>query len=254
MKPGYLVSCLFRGPLTGNVVEIQFGHWLYATVFLFVHCMKRIIISICMISLWLFSQGQTESPVGEYWLQGEAETAAGFKLDSNGQFQFFFSYGALDRQAKGTWQKEGDRILLSSEPKGVQDFQLTGSKQSRAKQVTIFLSGPPPEMMHYFAGTGVLGGKQFSGTADKQGRIALPVNHLDSVLLWFDWCPEKTFHYAVAAPSHNRFFFRLLPSITDVVFDNHAFIINAEGLTGTLPFSGEHSFSFRRTISNERNP
>lgn len=213
--------------------------------------MKQLVAVLCMTLSFHASQGQGDSIVGEYWVQGEREMAAGFKLDSNGQFQFFFTYGALDRQAKGSWWQEGGQLYLNSASKGVQNFQLTDSKQGKSEQVLVYLTGPSPEMMHYFTAIGLHKGKQVSGTADKQGLIVLGLPRVDSLLLGFDWCPEKTFRYAVSSSAHNQFSFRVLPTLTDVVFDNQVFTVTQEGINGTLPFSGEHKFSFRRKTSAE---
>lgn len=218
--------------------------------------MKRIVILICTLAIFFHMHAQQPaSPVGEYFLKGEMEMAAGLKLDSNGQFQFFFSYGALDRQAKGLWRLDGEHLLLTSEPKETKDFELTQSKQSPAKNVTIFLSGVPSEIWRYFTATGITKNKkQVNGTADAKGRIVLPVDHVDSLILQFDWCPEKAFHYNVGSSLHNQFSFRVLPSITDVVFDNNGFTITPEEITGTLPFSGDHVCTFRRTTSDDHEP
>lgn len=217
--------------------------------------MKKIVALVGILALAVHLYGQhAASPVGEYLLQGEMETAAGLKLDSNGQFRFFFSYGALDREASGRWRMEGERLVLTSEAKGAKDFQLIQSRQSPAKHVTISLSGGPPEILHYFIATGMSGSKQVSGNANEKGEIILPLPRVDSLLLQFEWCPEKVFRYRVASPRHNRFSFRILPSITDVVFDNDSFTVSADGITGTLPFAGEHRFAFRRTNTNGQAP
>lgn len=42
---------------------------------------------------------------GEYYLTGVMETGCGLKLNADLTFDFFYSYGALDRHGYGTWQK-----------------------------------------------------------------------------------------------------------------------------------------------------
>jgi hypothetical protein len=49
---------------------------------------------------------------GEYHLDGVMETGSGLLLRADGTFEWFFSYGALDLQARGHWQDEGDGIAL----------------------------------------------------------------------------------------------------------------------------------------------
>lgn len=38
------------------------------------------------------------------------------KLDAEGHFEWVFSQGALDVGTHGRWRREGDRVLLMSEP------------------------------------------------------------------------------------------------------------------------------------------
>ena len=56
------------------------------------------------------AQQKTNTAIGEYYLSGVMETASGFKLNPDSTFQFFFSYGALDRSGSGTWKQEGNNI------------------------------------------------------------------------------------------------------------------------------------------------
>ena len=49
---------------------------------------------------------------GHYYLQGVMETGSELMLGEDGQFQWYFSYGALDLLAKGRWHREGDRVVL----------------------------------------------------------------------------------------------------------------------------------------------
>ena len=47
------------------------------------------------------AQQKANDMVGEYYLTGVMETASGFRLNADSSFDFFFSYGALDRSGKG---------------------------------------------------------------------------------------------------------------------------------------------------------
>jgi hypothetical protein len=49
---------------------------------------------------------------GHYYLQGVMETGSELELARDGQFQWYFSYGALDLLAKGRWHREGGNIVL----------------------------------------------------------------------------------------------------------------------------------------------
>ena len=50
--------------------------------------------------------------VGEYQLAGVMETGSGLLLRADGSFEWYFSYGALDLGARGTWTRLGDAVEL----------------------------------------------------------------------------------------------------------------------------------------------
>lgn len=49
---------------------------------------------------------------GEYSLTGVMETGSGLRLRGDGSFEWYFSYGALDLGARGTWARTGDTVEL----------------------------------------------------------------------------------------------------------------------------------------------
>ena len=49
---------------------------------------------------------------GEYSLGGVMETGSGLLLRSDGSFEWYFSYGALDLGARGTWTRTDDAVEL----------------------------------------------------------------------------------------------------------------------------------------------
>jgi hypothetical protein len=77
-----------------------------------------------------------EKTAGTYYLHGVRETASGFKLNADSTFQFFFTYGALDRYGSGKWIIENDQVILQSKPWGEKDFALIESSAS-GKGITV---------------------------------------------------------------------------------------------------------------------
>ena len=63
------------------------------------------------------AQTNSRDYTGEYYLRGVMETASGFKLNPDSSFQFFFSYGALDRMGSGKWTVRGNELILNSRPR-----------------------------------------------------------------------------------------------------------------------------------------
>jgi len=56
--------------------------------------------------------------VGHYYLNGVMETGSELLLKPDGRFQWMMAYGALDQFAQGRWQRDGERVLLQSDPVG----------------------------------------------------------------------------------------------------------------------------------------
>ena len=56
---------------------------------------------------------------GEYYLRGVTEVGSGFLLKPDSTFQFFFSYGALDRQGSGTWRIKEKEIVFTRDLDGM---------------------------------------------------------------------------------------------------------------------------------------
>jgi hypothetical protein len=53
-------------------------------------------------------QAQATIP-GEYYLRGVTEVGSGFLIKADSTFEFFFSYGALDRMGSGKWNAKERR-------------------------------------------------------------------------------------------------------------------------------------------------
>lgn len=53
--------------------------------------------------------------VGHYYLNGVMEVGSELLLKSDGSFEFYLAYGALDQYGKGCWRAEGNRVLVIPE-------------------------------------------------------------------------------------------------------------------------------------------
>ena len=52
---------------------------------------------------------------GHYYLEGIMETGSELLLDASNRFQWYFSYGALDLAADGSWRYEAGNVVLLPE-------------------------------------------------------------------------------------------------------------------------------------------
>src|SRR5690348_1303344 len=93
------------------------------------------------------------SPAGEYYLHSVREMGSGFRLKADHTFEFFVSYGALDRYGIGTWRIEGNIITFNSRPWNGKDFALLESKTTNDKHVSIIVKDRNPNILRYVFAT-----------------------------------------------------------------------------------------------------
>lgn len=51
---------------------------------------------------------------GHYYLSGVREVGSELLLKPDGQFQFYMSYGAVDLEANGRWERQGEQVILTA--------------------------------------------------------------------------------------------------------------------------------------------
>ena len=192
------------------------------------------------------AQQHETSPVGEYYLAGVRETAAGFKVNADSSFEFFFSYGALDRQGHGKWRIAGNEIVFNSTGT-TNDFVLESSEKTADNGILIKLTGGNPSINSFFHAELIHGGQASQAQADAQGRIQFPLQKIDSIKLFFKWSPEKSFVFPITQPDHNQFVFQVKPTILDVQFIDCTMKMSDRGFSGALPFSNGTSLDFKKS-------
>lgn len=79
----------------------------------------------------------------------QMEVGAELRLEADGRFEYYLSYGALDEMAKGTWQAADRGIVLTSDPVTAPAFELVGTDEGPGKglDVTLELPGDIPVQM-----------------------------------------------------------------------------------------------------------
>lgn len=191
------------------------------------------------------AQQKTGIITGEYYLKGVMETASGFKLNPDSTFEFFFSYGALDRTGAGAWQKKDDKVIFSSKP-GSKGFTLINSNSVDDGKITIKISDPNPSLRSHVYALLKSGDKQSEEFTDKNGIISFPKQAVDSILLILEFCPEKVFVFTNEHKSHNNFEFRFEKDMMEVFFDNLSLTLNEEGMEGQHPLLKEGVYHFTK--------
>lgn len=105
---------------------------------------KTILVKYILIPFFIFQiklMAQTGIQ-GEYAFRRQ-EMVAAFNFTSDGRFEFFYSYGAADRSATGSFTVDGDTLKLKSDKEAGKDFAI--KKQTRSGSgFTITSHAPNP--------------------------------------------------------------------------------------------------------------
>ena len=192
------------------------------------------------------AQQKANTVIGEYYLSGVMETASGFKLNPDSTFQFFFSYGALDRSGSGTWKQEGNNIIFNSK-QGTNGFSLINSNTINNDKLTIKITDANPSLRSHVYALLKSGDKHAEQITDKNGVISFPKQTVNSISLILEFCPEKLFVFTNNNKPHNNFEFRFEKDIMEVFFHNLVLSLHGEeGLEGQHPLLKEGTYHFKK--------
>lgn len=187
---------------------------------------------------------------GEYMLTNVREMASGFLLMPDHQFQFFFSYGALDRQAKGEWRQEGDQVIFNSASWSGADFSIINSSAEQPEEGIVVVLDPPNPMLAAYLHLSLSRGQadswvQFRGP----GELRLDPQEFDSLAIQFEFCPER-FTVLPIKKGHNQFVIRPEPTLFELYLDQFTLLHTVDGLSGKHPLL-EGVFEYHRTGSGK---
>ncbi|CAN5764144.1 hypothetical protein BH11BAC4_BH11BAC4_12320 [soil metagenome] len=192
------------------------------------------------------AQQKTNAVIGQYYLRGIMETASGFKLNADSTFEFFFSYGALDREGKGTWQQTGTQVVFLSTHTKVKNFSLMNSTVLEGNKLTIKITDANPSLRSHVYALVKSGDKKLEEITDSKGEMSFPKTEVDSIQLILEFCPEKIFVFSNANKEHNHFEFRFEKDIMEVFFDNLELTLTEDGMEGRHPLLKEGIYQFHR--------
>lgn len=171
---------------------------------------------------------------GEYLIQNVREMASGFLLKPDQTFQFFFTYGALDRFANGNWKQEGDKIIFNSRPWPGADFTIVHSEKIAEEGILLQLEKPNPMLAAYLQVSLAAGAPESWIQFRQQGQLHLEPQEFDSLSILFEFCPER-FTKLPVTKGHNSFTIRPEQSMFELFLKDFALTVSDEGLKGRHP-------------------
>ena len=170
---------------------------------------------------------------GEYFFR-KTEMVAGFNFSAAGTFQFFYSYGAVDRSAAGTFMVEGNTIKLQSSKEPGKDFTVT-AQSKEATGYTIRFNHPNKYLLSHILCIFFIDGKKQEGITDNNGKVHVDLAHCDSIYAQHLLYPDMVTLIKDADNNNNSFTCSLNPSLEQVSFKGIDLTIEKDGALSWLP-------------------
>jgi hypothetical protein len=167
---------------------------------------------------------------GEYYFSRQ-EMVAAFNFSADGKFEFFYSYGAVDRSASGTFSVEGDLLKLKSDKEAGKDFTIkTQTKKSNG--YTIVFEDPNPYLVNNVLCICLIDGKQKEAYTNSKGEVHLDLPKCDSIYVQHPLFPDVPTLIKDKKNDNNSFTLLLNPSLASVSFKGIDFkIVNDKTIT-----------------------
>ena len=208
--------------------------------------MKQVITSIIIfMSGALHLHAQKNTIAGEYSLSGVMETASGIQLNEDSTFQFYFTYGALDRYGSGKWSVHKDDLILDSRPYPGKDFRMVSSSSIKNNYTTIKIEDPNTNLYRlvYCLVKRPVGDTIVN--ADKNGIIVVP-EAIDSIHLLCELCSERITSFPINPQKYNSYSFHFEPWITEIFFKSYVLHYAGDHLHGKHPLLDDKEYNFKR--------
>lgn len=153
---------------------------------------------------------------GEYYFR-KTEMASGFNFSAGGKFEFFFTYGAVDRSATGTFTVEGDTLKLKSNKEPGHDFSIT-NQSKQGKGYTLGFSHPNKYLTANILCLFITNGKEQQVTTGNDGKVHIDLPDCDTIYVQHLLYPDIVTLVKDKANSNNNFTLSLNPSLEQVSF------------------------------------
>ena len=189
------------------------------------------------------------SITGEYYLESVHEMASGFKLNTDKTFEFFFSYGALDRFADGIWNLVGNKVTFNSAKWPGSDFRMTKSELNGSRKIIIELNETNNALFPHIYASLDQGRQDSWRNFDSHGRLVFEKHEFKFISLAFEFCPERFTSIPVNGEMHNYFRFKPEPWLFKYYFDNFVLSCNNEGFIGKHPLLDDKDYFYSKTVN-----
>lgn len=180
-----------------------------------------------------------------YQLYGKMEMASAFKFNPDHTFEFYYSYGAVDRQASGTYKLEGNNIILTSDKAAGQDFHII--KESKGNKPQIKVTVPQPWFASNVVCRFIKGDQEEYVQTDDSGVAESTYSDCDVIMVLHGLYPDEWTVIKSTENQHQRFEIGLNPSLEKVSFKGTIITIEDDILAVKSEFLfGERDAKFEK--------
>jgi hypothetical protein len=166
---------------------------------------------------------------GEYYFN-KMEMAAAFNFSKGGKFQFFYTYGAVDRTATGSFTVSGDSVKLRSDKQPGKDFTIT-DQSKKGSGYDIRFDHSNKSLLKNISCIFITGGKQQEVFSDEAGTVHSDVVNCDTIYVLHNLFPDVPTLIKDEKNKNNHFVLSLNISLGQVSFkDIYLKIVNNETL------------------------
>ena len=189
-----------------------------------------LLFAYTMLTSGLHAQKNME---GEYVLEGVREMACAFKLNADSTFEFYFSYGALDRYGSGNWATDKDKIIFTGKPSPGKDYKLVSTSATNSNLPVLKLEDKNTYLYRMI----------YCRLLSAQHDIIIPFNNsgilnlpyaADSIQFLSDLCPEKVSSFTLQSKPLT-YTFNFEPWILEVFFERNTFHYEEGFFEGSFP-------------------
>jgi hypothetical protein len=162
------------------------------------------------------------------------EMVAGFHFSPEGKFNFFFSYGAVDRIASGTFVVEDSMLKLKSDKEAGKDFTIKSQSKAGPGYVIKF-EDPNKYLLSHIRCSFFIGDKRQDEFTNSNGEIKMDLAHCDKIYVQHTLFPDMVTLIKDEKNQNNRFTLTLNPSLGQVSFKGIDFKIEDDSTISCIP-------------------
>jgi hypothetical protein len=169
-----------------------------------------------------------KKPEGIYTFQRQ-ELVASFNFMPDNTFEFFYSYGAVDRTASGTFSMSGDTVKLQSSKEPGKDFTVVHQSQ-KGRGCVVVVKGDNPVLIRNVLAIAVIDGEHKYFESDEEGIIKI-ADRCDKIFLQHTLYPDALTILKEQDNDNNYFEVTLNPVLGEISFLGIDFLFAGDELT-----------------------